>query len=83
MPRAGMSNLGLLEPGAGERRAVVACSGEACTPVASLTRKLQQAAQRSGLDPRSQWMALALAARDLLPENGETDAGEAAREMAE
>jgi len=50
MPWAGMSNLGLLESGAGEHRAVVACSGEACTPVASPTRKLQQAAQRSGLD---------------------------------
>ena len=43
---------------------------------ASLTRKLQQAVQRSGLDVRSQLTALALAARDLLQENGEAGAGE-------
>ena len=76
MPRAGMLNLDMLESGAGEHRAVVACSGEECTPVASLTRKLQQAVQRSGLDARSQLTALALAARDLLQENGEAGAGE-------
>ena len=79
---ATVASIGLLEPGAGERRAVIACSGEERLPVANLRRKLQQAAQRSGLDARSQLMALALAARDLLPENGEIDAGEAAREMA-
>lgn len=76
MPRVGMSNLDMLEFGAGERRAVVACSGEECMPVASPTRKLQQAVQRSGLDARSQLTALALAARDLLQENGEAGAGE-------
>ena len=40
------------------------------------SEKLQRAAQRSGLDPRSQLMALALAARDLLPADGETGADE-------
>ena len=79
---ATVASIGLLEPGTGERRVVVACSGEERLPVTSLMRKLQRAAQRSGLDARSQLMALALVARDLLPENDETDAGEAAREMA-
>ena len=79
---ATVASIGLLEPGTGERRVVVACSGEERLPVTNLMRKLQRAAQRSGLDTRSQLMALALVARDLLPENGETDDSEAAREMA-
>ena len=79
---ATVASIGLLEPGTGERRVVIACSGEERLPVTNLMQKLQQAAQRSGLDARSQLMALALVARDLLPENGETDASEAVREMA-
>ena len=74
---ATVASIGLLEPGAGERRAVVACSGEERAPVVDLTRKLQRAARRSGLDHRAQLMALALAARDLLPVDGETGSGEA------
>ena len=77
-----VGNIAFLEPGTGERRVVSACSGEERPSVTNLMRKLQRAAQRSGLDARSQLMALALVARDLLPENDETDAGEAAREMA-
>lgn len=61
---------------------MVACSGEERLPVTNLMRKLQQAAQRSGLDARSQLMTLALVVRDLLLEDDEPDAGEAAREMA-
>ena len=67
---ATVASIGLLEPGTGERRAVVAVSREERAPVAELMRKLQPAAKRSGLDPRSQLMALALAARDLLPASG-------------
>ena len=67
---ATVASIGLLEPGTGERRVVVTCSGEERAPVADLTRKLQRAVQGSGLDPRSQLMALALAARDLLPADG-------------
>ena len=69
---ATVASIGLLEPGTSERRAVVAVSREERAPVAELMRKLQLAAMRSGLDPRSQLMALALAARDLLPASGET-----------
>ena len=68
---ATVASIGLLEPGTNERRAVVAVSREERAPVAELMRKLQRAAKRSGLDPRSQLMALALAARDLLPASGE------------
>ena len=64
---ATVASIGLLEPGTSERRAVVAVSSEERAPVAELMRKLQRAAKRSGLDSRSQLMALALAARDLLP----------------
>ena len=73
---ATVASIGLLEPGTNERRAVIALSGDEHAPVADLMRKLQRAAQRSGLDSRSQLMALALAARDLLPAVGETGAGE-------
>ena len=69
---ATVASIGLLEPGTSERRAVVAVSREERAPVAELMQKLQRAARRSGLDPRSQLMALALAARDLLPASGET-----------
>jgi hypothetical protein len=55
---------------------VIALSSDERAPVADLMRELQRAAQRSGLDPRSQLMALALAARDLLPADGETGADE-------
>ena len=68
---ATVASIGLLEPGAGERRAVVACSGDEAEPVADLTRELQRAARSSGLDSRSQLMALALAARELLPTDAE------------
>lgn len=68
---ATVASIGLLEPGAGERRAVVACSGDEAKPVADLTKELQRAARSSGLDSRSQLMALALAARDLLPADAE------------
>ena len=68
---ATVASIGLLEPGAGERRAVVACAGDEAKPVADLTRELQRTAQSSGLDSRSQLMALALAARDLLPDDAE------------
>ena len=68
---ATVASIGLLEPGAGERRAVVACSGDEAKPVADLTRELQRTARSSGLDSRSQLMALALAARDLLPDDAE------------
>ena len=73
---ATVASIGLLEPGASERRVIIALSSGEREPVADLMRKLQRAAQRSGLDPRSQLMALALAARDLLPADGETGAGE-------
>ena len=68
---ATVASIGLLEPGVGERRAVVACSRDEAKPVADLTRELQRAARSSGLDSRSQLMALALAARDLLPADAE------------
>ena len=77
-----VGNIALLELGTGERRVVSACSGEERPSVTDLMRKLQRAAQRSGLDARSQLTALTLVARDPPPENDETDAGEAAREMA-
>ena len=77
-----VENIALLEPGTGEHRVVSACSGEERPSVTNLMRKLQRAAQRSGLDARSQLTALTLVARDPPPENDETDAGEAAREMA-
>ena len=73
---ATVASIGLLEPGTSERRAVVAVSREERAPVAELMRKLQRAAERSGLDPRSQLMALALAARDLLPTSDEIDTDE-------
>lgn len=73
---ATVASIGLLEPGTNERRAVVAVSREERAPVAELMRKLQRAAKRSGLDPRSQLMALALAARDLLPASGEVHTDE-------
>lgn len=70
-----VASIGLLEPGAGERRAVVACSGENSVPVENLTRELQRASARSGLDSRSQLLALVLAAKDLLAgEHKPTDA---------
>ncbi len=69
---ATVASIGLLEPGTGERRVVVACSGEEHQSVADLTRKLRRTTRNSGLDPRSQLMALALAARDLLPADAET-----------
>ena len=68
---ATVASIGLLEPGTSERRAVIALSSDERAPVADLTRTLQRAAQRSGLDSRSQLMALALAARELLPADGE------------
>ena len=70
---ATVASISLLEPGTSERRAVVAMSREERVPVAQLMQKLQRAAKRSGLDPRSQLMALALAARDLLPASVERD----------
>jgi len=73
---ATVASIGLLEPGTSERRAVIALSSDERAPVADLMRKLQHEAQRSGLDSRSQLMALALAARDLLPANGELGADE-------
>ena len=73
---ATVASIGLLEPGTSERRAVIALSSDERAPVADLTRALQRAAQRSGLDPRSQLMALALAARELLPADVENGAGE-------
>ena len=73
---ATVASIGLLEPGTNERRAVIALSSDESAPVADLMRKLQRAAQRSGLDSRSQLMALALAARELLPADGEIGAGE-------
>lgn len=66
-----VASIGLLEPGTNERRAVIALSSDERAPVADLMRKLQRAAQRSGLDSRSQLMALAPAARGLLPADGE------------
>ena len=68
---ATVASIGLLEPGAGERRAVVACSGDEAKPVSDLTRKLRRTVRSSGLDSRSQLMALALAARELLPADAE------------
>jgi len=56
-------SIGVLEPGAGDRRTVIACSPAEQTPVAALAEKLRQTALQSGLAPRSQLMALALAAR--------------------
>ena len=73
---ATVASIGLLEPGTSERRTVIALSSDERAPVSDLKRKLQRAAQRSGLDPRSQLMALALVARDLLPADGETGADE-------
>ena len=73
---ATVASIGLLEPGTSERRAVVAVSREERVPVAQLMQKLQRAARRSGLDPRSQLMAFALAARDLLPTGVERDPDE-------
>ena len=61
-----VASIGLLEPGTRERRAVVACSGENSVPVENLTRELQRASARSGLDSRLQLLALVLAAKDLL-----------------
>ena len=52
-----MASIGLLEPRMGERRTVIALSRD------------QRAAERSGRDLRSHLMALA--ARDLLPADGE------------
>ena len=75
-PAATVASIGLLERGMSERRAVIALSGDKRAPVADLMRELQRAAQRSGLDPRSQLMALALAARDLLPADGDAGADE-------
>lgn len=77
-----VASIGILEPGTGKRRAVIACSGGKRAPVADLTRELREAVDRSGLDARSQLMALALAARDLLPADGETEA-EKVRESIE
>ena len=62
-----------------ERRAVITLSSDERAPVADLMRALQRAGQRSALDSRSQLMTLALAARDLLPADGETGAGEMLR----
>ena len=63
---ATVASIGLLEPGVGERRAVVACSGQNSVLVENLTKKLQRASAGSGLDSRSQLLALVLAAKDLL-----------------
>ena len=73
---ATVASIGLLEPGTSERRAVITLSSDARAPIADLMRTLQHAAQRSGLDSRSQLMALALVARDLLPADSEAGAGE-------
>lgn len=62
-----------------ERRAVITLSSDERAPVADLMRALQRAGPRSALDSRSQLMTLALAARDLLPADGETGAGEMRR----
>ena len=67
-----VASIGLLEPGASERRTVIALSSDERAPVVDLMRKLQHIAQRSGLTSRSQLMAFALATRDLLPADGET-----------
>lgn len=69
-----MASIGLLEPETSERRAVIALSSDERAPVADLMRT--KAATSSGLDSRSQLMALALAARDLLPADDATGAGE-------
>ena len=69
-----VASIGLLEPGMSDRRTVIALSRDQRAPVADLIRTLQRAAERSGLDLRSQLMALA--ARDLLPADEEPGAGE-------
>ena len=69
-----VASIGLLEPRMSERRTVIALSRDQRAPVADLIRTLQRAAERSGLDLRSQLMALA--ARDLLPADEETGVGE-------
>ena len=55
---------------------MITLSSDERAPVADLMRALQRAGQRNGLDSGSQLMALALAARDLLPADDETGAGE-------
>ena len=72
---ATVTSIGLLEPGTSERRAVIALSSDVRASVADLMRALQREAQRNGLDSRSQLMPLALAARDLLPADGEMQIG--------
>lgn len=71
-----MASFCRLDPGTSERRAVITLSSDERAPVADLMRALQRAGQRNGLDSGSQLMALALAARDLLPADDETGAGE-------
>ena len=67
-PGAGtITSIGVMEPGAAERRAVIACEGEGPAEVAALAEELRRAANESSLDPNSQLLAIALAARHLLP----------------
>ena len=64
---ASVAIIGFLEPGADERRAVIACPSALRSPMAALIQELRLTARASGMDERAQFMALALTALDLPP----------------